>query len=355
MMDLNEQNLDDFSVKGLIKNLRDWISFLLSKSKNILKLAFLFLVLTLAYNYIISPIHYARTSFVLDSESSSNSIGDIASLASLAGINASSFIDSSSLFQIDNIQELYRSSSMLKQTLLTKYKFGNQTDILINKFGKEEKIDKKWNKLGVDFTKQSLMDAKSRLHDSILMEAVKIIKEKYLFVDKPSRKTTILEIGFDHKNELLAKSFNENLVSIVNNFYFKTKTKKTGENLKILQRQADSVKNVLDKSILFLAEKDQSIPNPNPLTKVSLVPYQKALVDVQANGAIYQEIVTQLELAKVNHRNKTPLIQIIDKPTLPLENSRLKFIECLIYGLFGGILLAIIYFSLLRFYNSLIK
>ena len=355
MMDRNEQNLDDFSVKGLIKNLRDWISFLLIKSKNILKLALLFLVLTLAYNYIKSPIHYARTSFVLDSESSSNSIGDIASLASLAGINASSFIDSSSLFQIDNIQELYRSSSMLKKTLLTKYTFGNHTDILINKFGKEEKNDKKWNKLGVDFTNQSLMELKSRLHDSVLMEAVKIIKEKYLFVDKPSRKTTILEIGFDHKNELLAKSFNENLVYIVNNFYFKTKTKKTGENLEILQRQADSVKNVLDKSILFLAEKDQSIPNPNPLTKVSLVPYQKALVDVQANGAIYQEIVTQLELAKVNHRNKTPLIQIIDKPTLPLENSRLKFMECLIYGLFGGLLLAIIYFSLLRLYNSLIK
>ena len=354
-MDSNVQKLDDFSVKGLINNLRDWISFLLSKLKNILRLALLFLVLTLAYNYIKSPIHYARTSFVLDSESSSNSIGDIASLASLAGINASSFIDSSSLFQIDNIQELYRSSSMLKQTLLTEYIFGNQSDILINKFGKEEKIDKKWNKLGIDFTNKTLMQLNSRLHDSVLLEAVKIIKEKYLFVDKPSRKTTILEIGFDHKDEFLAKSFNENLVSIVNNFYFQTKTKKTGENLKILQRQADSVKKVLDKSILILAEKDQSIPNPNPLTKVSLVPYQKALVDVQANSSIYQEIVTQLELAKVTHRNKTPLIQIIDKPTLPLENSRLKFLECLVLGFFGGLLLAIIYFSLLRFYYSLIK
>ena len=111
----------------------------------------------------------------------------------------------------------------------------------------------------------------------------------------------------------------------------------------------------LDKSILFLAEKDQSIPNPNPLTKVSLVPYQKALVDVQANGAIYQEIVTQLELAKVTHRNKTPLIQIIDKPTLPLENSRLRFFECIVYGLFGGFVISIIYFSLIRFYQSLIK
>ena len=157
---------------------------------------------------------------------------------------------------------------------------------MINRFGNEEGIDKKWNKLGVNFSNKSVVESNSRLHDSVLMEAVKIIKEKYLLVDKPSRKTTILEIGFDHKDELLAKSFNENLVSIVNNFYFKTKTQKTGENLEILQRQADSVKKVLDKSILFLAEKDQSIPNPNPLTKVSLVPYQKALVDVQANGKV---------------------------------------------------------------------
>ena len=354
-MDSNKKQLDDFSLKALLETIKNWLSFLLTKSKDILKFSFLILIITLAYNYIKSPIHYARTSFVLDSESSSNSVGDIASLASLAGINASSFIDASSLFQIDNIQELYRSSSMLKETLLTKYTFDDKSEILINKFGKEEKIDKKWNKLGVDFTNQSLIESKSRLHDSILLEAVKIIKEKYLIVDKPSRKTTILEIGFDHKDELLAKSFNENLVSIVNNFYFKTKTQKSGKNLEILQRQADSVKKVLDKSILFLAEKDQNIPNPNPLTKVSLVPYQKAMVDVQANGAIYQEIITQLELAKVTHRNKTPLIQIIDKPTLPLENSKLKLIEALIYGLFGGLLISILFFSLSRFYHSLIK
>ena len=47
-MDSNDQNLDDFSVKGLIYNLSAWISFLLSKTKDILKLAFVFLVLTLA-------------------------------------------------------------------------------------------------------------------------------------------------------------------------------------------------------------------------------------------------------------------------------------------------------------------
>ena len=244
---------------------------------------------------------------------------------------------------------------MIKQTLLTDSDFGNERSLLIDRLASNEKIDKKWDKLNVDFSTYNSKSNNLRVHDSILNEVVKIIKEKYLLVDKPSRKTTILEIGFDHKDELFAKSFNENLVSIVNDFYFKTKTQKTGENLKILERQADSVKKVLDKSILFLAEKDQSIPNPNPLTKVSLVPYQKALVDVQANGAIYQQIVTQLELAKVTHRNNTPLIQIIDKPVLPLENSRLKLFECFVYGIFGGLFFSVLYYSFLRFYKSLIK
>lgn len=347
--------MESFSLLNLINSIKDWFTYLLSNLKGIVIITSIFLSLVLLFNFIKSPVHYARTSFVLDSESSSNSIGDIASLASLAGINASSFIDASSLFQIDNIQELYRSNSMIKQTLLTDSDFGNERSLLINRLASNEKIDKKWDKLNVDFSSYNSKSNNLRVHDSILNEVVRIIKEKYLLVDKPSRKTTILEIGFDHKDELFAKSFNENLVSIVNDFYFKTKTQKTGENLKILERQADSVKKVLDKSILFLAEKDQSIPNPNPLTKVSLVPYQKALVDVQANGAIYQQIVTQLELAKVTHRNNTPLIQIIDKPVLPLENSRLKLFECFVYGIFGGLFFSVLYYSFLRFYKSLIK
>jgi hypothetical protein len=334
---------------------KSWFFYLLSNLRGIVIITSIFLAFALLYNYVKSPVHYARTTFVLDSESSSNSIGDIASLASLAGINASSFIDGSSLFQIDNIQELYRSSSMIKETLLSEDNFGDINIMLIDRLADNEKINKKWDRLNVDFSAYKSKSTNLRVHDSILNEVVKIIKKKYLIVDKPSRKTTILEIGFDHKDELLAKSFNEKLVSIVNDFYNKTKTQKTGENLKILERQADSVKKVLDKSILVLAEKDQSIPNPNPLTKVSLVPYQKALIDVQANSAIYQEIVKQLELAKVSHRNKTPLIQIIDKPILPLENSKLKLFECLVFGIFGGLFISVFYYSLLRFYKSLIN
>lgn len=353
-MDNQDNNFQEekISLGFLIQGLKEWLTFLLSKANQIIFGSVTILFLTISSNYLISPVHYARTTFVLDNENSTGSMGDISSLASLAGINASSFIDASSLFQIDNIQELYRSNSMIKKTLLSEVNFENKNFLIIERFIKAEKLEKKWKSLGVEINDFKFKQP-SRIKDSLIKELIKVIKKDFLKVNKPSRKTTIIEIGFDHKDEILAKTFNENLVNIVNNFYYKTKTLKTGLNLEILQRQADSVKIVLDTSIMMLAETDQSIPNPNPLTKVSQVPYQKAMIDVQTNGAIYQELLKQLELAKVTHRNKTPLIQIIDKPELPLENSKWKLLKAVLYGLIFGLSLTILFISSKKVLKSL--
>ena len=350
MSEKNKHIEESISISFIVDSIKDWVSFIFSKRKIVIRGTIIIMILIISYNYIKSPVHYARTTFVLDNDTSSGSMGDLSSLASLAGINASSFIDASSLFQIDNIQELYRSSSMLKNTLLSSAKINDKEILIIERFAKAEKLINKWRKLGInleDFKNKKL----SRLQDSLIKESIKLIKKEYLLVDKPSRKTTILEIGFNHKDELLAKSFNENLVSIVNKFYFDTKTLKTGANLEILKKQSDSVKNVLNESILVLAEKDQNIPYLNALDKISLIPYQKAMIDVQVNSAIYGEIVKQLELAKVTHRNNMPLIQIIDKPILPLENSRWKLFKTFFLSFIIGVSSIILGLSFKRIIN----
>ena len=350
MSEKNDHIEESISISFIVDSIKDWVSFIFSKKRIIIRGTIIIMILIISYNYIKSPVHYARTTFVLDNDTSSGSMGDLSSLASLAGINASSFIEASSLFQIDNIQELYRSSSMLKNTLLSSAKINDKEILIIERFAKAEKLINKWRKLGInleDFKNKKL----SRLQDSLIKESIKLIKKEYLLVDKPSRKTTILEIGFIHKDELLAKSFNENLVSIVNKFYFDTKTLKTGANLEILKKQSDSVKNVLNESILVLAEKDQNIPYLNALDKISLIPYQKAMIDVQVNSAIYGEIVKQLELAKVTHRNNMPLIQIIDKPILPLENSRWKLVKTFFLSFIIGVSSIILGLSFKRIIN----
>ena len=346
-MTSSNSDSEKISLSFFIEAVKSWILFLITRIQFIMIGTVAILYLTISFNYLINPIYYARTTFVLDNENSSGSIAELSSIASLAGINPTSFLDASSLFQIDNIQELYKSNSMIQKTLLSSSSFEGKDFLILDRFIKSEKLEKKWNKLGVQIN-DFLSNKKSRVKDSLLKNLVKVIKDDHLIVNKPSRKTTILEVGFDHEDEVLAKTFNENLVSIVNKFYLETKTYKTGANLKTLQRQVDSVKTELDASIMILARIDQNIPNPNPLSKTNLVPYQKALINTEANGAIYKEILKQVELAKISHRNNIPLIQIIDKPEYPLENSKWKLIKTLINGFVLGFILSVIFLSLKR-------
>ena len=339
---------EKISLKNMFQGFKEWLVFIIDNRKKIVYGTLIISVLPLSYNYLKSPLYYANTSFVLENDASA-SLGGLSSLASISGINTSSLMSASNLFQIDNIQELYRSNNMLRQTLLEKVTINGKSQILIDYFAKAQKLEKKWVKEKV-YIKDFYNDKKlySRAQDSVLKEAIKLIKKDFLVVEKPNRNTSILNVGFKHKDEVFAKIFNEVLVNKVNRFYYKTKTKKTALNLKILQVQTDSVKRLLDMSFLALAEIDQNIPNINPLAKTAKVPYQKAMVNLQANQAIYLEVVKQLELAKVTHRNKTPLIQIIDKPSFPLENNRWNFLNTLLLGIFGGGMLIVLLLSLQR-------
>ena len=339
---------EKISLKNVFQGFKEWLVFIMDKRKIIVYSTLITLILPLTYNYLKSPVYYANTSFVLENDASA-SLGSLSSLASMSGINTSSIMSASNLFQIDNIQELYRSNNMLRQTLLEKVTINGKSQILIDYFAKAQNLEKKWVKEKV-YLKDFYKDKKlySRAQDSVLKESIKLIKKDFLIVGKPNRNTTILNVGFKHKDEVFTKIFNEVLVNRVNSFYYKTETKKTAFNLKVLQVQTDSVKRLLDISFLALAEIDQNTPNLNPLVKTAKVPYQKAMANLQANQAIYLEIVKQLELAKVAHRNKTPLIQIIDKPSFPLENNRWKFLNILILGIFGGGMLIVLLLSLQR-------
>ena len=341
--------IEEFSIKFLINRISDFFSFLNSHKNQIILNSFSIIFFTISFNYLIKPKYYAKTSFVLDNDNSKG-MGELSTVASLAGINPSSFIDASSLFQIDNIQDLYRSDAMLKKTLLSYGDFNDGKILIINKLGKIQNKSDKWKANKIVFDKENNLN---RIQDSVIKITIKKIREKNLVVSKPSRKTTILNVEFNHYNEEFAKIFNEKLVANVNEFYINSKSFKTGINLNVLQKESDSVRQALNNSIQILAALDESIPKLNPLLKTLKTPYQKVMIDVEANTAIFKELVKQLELAKVSHRNSTPLIQIIDRPTYPLENSKWKLTETLFYGSVLGFVLSVILQIIVSWYKKL--
>ncbi|MFY0593258.1 exopolysaccharide biosynthesis protein [Roseivirga sp.] len=346
---INEEKLNLASV---IINVRQWVLGLLLSWKIVLLGSMLSGAVFLAYKSLKPTVYTAETSFVLETDNGSGIGGQLSSLASLAGVNVGALTESSSLFQLDNIIELYRSYRMLKKTLLTRSD-GSNGERLITRFGRESKQLNDWLEEDVDFEiANNQMVVK---HDSILKEVTELILENHLSVGKPNRKLSILNVSYRSKDALFSKDFNEILVEHVNRFYKETRTKKTGENLKILGIQADSVKKVLDNSLMLLANFQEENPNLNPLSLSARVPMQKLQIDVQASGTVYQEVVKNLEIAKIAHRNNQPLIQTIDSPVLPLEDDKMKWYKALIIGLLVGGFLSVIFVSTKRIYYSITK
>ena len=65
---------------------------------------------------------------------------------------------------------------------------------------------------------------------------------------------------------------------------------------------------------------------------------------VEVLNAMYLEIIKNLEISKITLLNKTPIIQIIDKPILPLEEDKTSKALAGILGAFLGGFLSISFF-----------
>ncbi|WP_422007577.1 exopolysaccharide biosynthesis protein [Roseivirga pacifica] len=347
---------DQITLQELISRLKDYLLFLWSKKLWFLVFAAAFAIVLVAYNGLKTKKYTATTSFVL--ENGGAGLGDLSSLASLAGVNLGGALsESNDLFQIDNIQELYRSHRMISETMLTEAPFRKGGDLLVNKFIEQNELREEWEgEQGLENISFSIPREQFTIqHDSLLLEFTDMIREDYLAVSKPNRKLSILNVNVTDEYQEFAKRFNDALVQNVNSFYTKTRTKKSGENLAILQKQADSVKLVLEAAMLRLAQVQESAPNRNPLYKTPLVEEQKLMVDIAASSAMYETVVKNLEIAKVSHRSKMPLIQIIDYPILPLKDNQWKLFKAIVVGGFIGGFLALVYFTGMRMLRAALK
>lgn len=321
---------NQFTLKEVFQNLSGWLSFFISQWKLLILAIIIGMGLGALVSIFKKPVFHAQTSFVLE-EGDSGGMGNMSGLASLVGVNLGSLGSTSGLFQGDNIMELYRSDRMMGDALLSPF---DENQLLIDRFVAFEELDKKWeNKVDISSMDFSIpRESFSVSQDSVVKEVAKLIRDRQLAVEKPDRKLTIIQVMISSKDELFAKAFNERLVEKVNAFYHETKTKKTGENLAILQSQADSVRALLDESIGAHASSTDRVPNANPIRTSTMVESRKRQVDVQATGAVYGEIVKNLEIAKVSHRNNSPLIQIIDSPRLPLDRTEIRLVKGMVLG-----------------------
>lgn len=332
---------DQASLKQMILKMIEWCQYLLSKWLSIIIVSVVGGIIGFTYAYFKTPQFIAATTFVLEDGDRGGGLGQYAGLASMAGIDVSG---GGGIFQGDNILELYKSRSMIQSALLTEIEVNGKKQLLVDRYIDINKLRKKWENKpdikSIQFNvsvKNRVLGAASfsRIQDSVLGTIVDDVNKRYLSVGKPDKKLNIIKAEVRSEDESFSKLFNEQIVKNVNDFYVLTKTKKSLNNVVILQQKTDSVRAVMNGAIYSAAAVVDATPNLNPTRQVQRVaPVQRAQFSAEANKTVLAELVKNLELSKMSLRKETPLIQVIDTPVFPLKKEKLGFIKASIVGAF---------------------
>jgi hypothetical protein len=334
------------SLKELIFKLQEWYRYLLSKWFIIVGFVLLGGGLGFANAYIKKPIYTATTTFVLEGGESGGGLSQYAGLASMAGIDLAG--GGGGIFRGDNLLELYKSRTMIEKTLLSPSE-SDSGMLIIDQYIAINKLREAWDKnpklKGLQFLNSSLYHTQvktelkgTRLRDSILGIVVADINKNYLNVAKLDKKLSIIKVDVKAKDEVFAKAFNDELVKNVNAFYKQTKTKKSLDNIAILQHKTDSVRKVMNGAIYSAAAVADATPNLNPTRLAQrIAPVQSSQFSAETNKVILGALVQNLEMSKMALLNETPLIQVVDKPIFPLEKEKVGKAKTMMLGglLFG--------------------
>jgi uncharacterized protein involved in exopolysaccharide biosynthesis len=355
----HQQQIDDdeISLKELIQKIQEWIAYLKTQWKLIIGIAALGGILGFVYASFQKPNYLATTTFVLEEDKGGGGLGGAMGLASSFGFDLGG--GGGGLFTSSNIIELMKSRLVVEKTLLNPVQVSGKEISLADYYIQFNELKEDWAKkpalANINFPMNADRTMFSLQQDSILQTISEELTKENLVIVQKDKKVSIISLTVKTESELFSKLFCEQLLKETSDFYIETKSKKSRLNVDILQHQADSIRAELNSAITGVATASDNVYNLNPALNVKRTPSTRRQVDVQANTAILTQLVAQLELSKVSLRKETPLVQIIDRPILPLEKEKIGRLKSLILGVFLAGFLTVLYLVFGQLYRKMVE
>ncbi len=348
---------DEISLKELLQKIKEWYLFLLSKWKLIIAVAFIGGIIGFTYAYFQKPIYKASLTFAMEDEKGGGGgLSGALGLASSLGIDLGS--SGGGAFAGANLIELMKSRKLVEKTLLSPITVNGKTQSLADYYLEINEAKKGWEEKpllkDISFPVNADRSKFTLQQDSILNNIFNGIVKTNLTISQKDKKVSIISIEASSTNEIFAKTFCETIARETSEYYVEIKSKKSRTNVEILQHQVDSIRGELNGAITGVAAAADNVFNLNMAMNVKRAPSAHRQIDVQANTAILTQLVTNLELAKVSLLKETPLIQIIDKPILPLEKEKVGKLKSLILGGFLAGFLTVLYLVFSELYKKIV-
>lgn len=350
-------NKDELTLFELIEKFKIYWKYLLGKWLIILTFGLLGGAIGLVASLLTKPKYTAHLSFsLIDKTSGGGGLLDLASSFGIAGLGGGS----GSAFSGDNLLEIIKSHYAIERTLLTQVNYKGKQVNLMEAYIEFSELRKDWIKETKHPTLQTLVyplnqkrETFSRTQDSVLYVISEgFIKSNALSVVRKDKKVAIVNVDFSSKDEEFTKLFVENLLEQTYSFYRSSKIAQSEVNIEMMQHTADSVKALYEGSLYRSAGYSQV--NINTALQYAAVPKIKNENNAQLYGAVYAEVLKNLETLKLDMSRETPIIQIIDTPRYPLKKERLgKFKGIVLGGVTGGFLIVLYLLGLLYIKDNL--
>jgi len=347
---------NEISLKDLILKIKEWVVYLKSKWIIICFGGILGAAIGFTYAFLQKPVYTATLSFALEDEKSGGGgLSGALGLASSLGIDLGT--SAGGAFSGANLIELMKSRTLIEKALLNPISVTGRTYSLAEYFldysKKREELNQKTELSSIHYLVDENRATYSLQKDSILGEIYNDIVTDLFSVSQKDKKVSIISVQVKTEDEKFSKALTESVVKEVSEFYINTKSKKAKTNVGILQKQADSIRNELNAAISGVAQATDNTFNLNSALNIKRTSGTRRQVDVQANSAILTQLVTNLEMAKVTLLKETPLIQVIDKPILPLKKEKVGKLKSLILGGFLVSFILIVILIVRKLYKGL--
>jgi len=208
-------------------------------------------------------------------------------------------------------------------------KINNKEDLLINHY--------------IDINNKDIaFYGNSYTKDSVRRIIWEYIVEDHLDIKFQSDQANLITLSYTSLNEEFAKHFVDKLIDQMSKRYIAHQTAQANYSLGFLKDRADSVfleLKIAEEEFAKIQDINTRIVKASGRLKELQLRRR-----VQVLNAMYLELVKNLEISKVTLLNKTPIIHIVDKPILPLENDKTSKILAGLLGFFIGGFLSVFYF-----------
>ncbi len=280
-----QSTANEYTLKELVIQIKEWSGYLLSQWKIIVPVGILGGALGLTYSFFKKPDYTASLSFVVESQKQAGGLSGALGLASQFGFDLGG--SAGGIFEGANLIELFKSRTIVEQTLLTPVTVNGQTISFAELYIRDAKWRENWVKKealkNIQFLPDANRDQFSRAQDSIMGKIYEGLTKSSLNVSQKDKKIDIITIDFKSSDEFFAKYFTEALAREVSDFYISTKSRKARLNMDILEKQTDSIRRELNSAITGVAAGNDNTFALNPALNIHRAPTARRQVDVQAN------------------------------------------------------------------------